>query len=79
MGAYGPPAGFYRNKARVRVDPVLCTACMRCMRACSRGDVLGVEKVSGKPYVVAKNADNCVGCCRCVDACLTNAIGVDLV
>lgn len=79
MGAYGPPAGFYRNSPRVRIDPMLCTACMRCMKVCPRTDVLGSSKINGKAYAVVKSAENCVGCSRCVTACLTNAIGLYLV
>ncbi|MBX9034967.1 4Fe-4S dicluster domain-containing protein [Gordonibacter massiliensis (ex Traore et al. 2017)] len=79
MGAYGPPAGFYRNKPRVRIDALLCTACMRCVRACPRSDVLGAVKVKGKLFARVQGAENCVGCGRCVNACLTNAIGLYLV
>ena len=79
MGAYGPPAGFYRNKPRVRIDPLLCTACMKCMKACPQNDVLGAVKAQGKLFMGIRNVENCVGCARCVNACLTNAIGLYLV
>ena len=76
MGAYGPPPGFYRNTRGVHIDPLLCTACMRCRSVCPRKEVIGVERVSGKAYAVVRNPGACVGCGRCVGACLTNAIGL---
>lgn len=78
MGAYGPPPGFYRSIPRVRIDPLLCTACLRCMNVCPRKEVIGLEKFSGKGFAAVKDPSACVGCGRCVDACLTNAIGLIL-
>ena len=76
MGSYCPPADYYRNKPRVRIDPMMCTTCMRCVHACTRGDVLGAQKVGDRTYAVVKKAENCAGCFRCVNGCLTNAIHV---
>ena len=33
---YGPPAGFYRNKAVVKVYREFCTGCMTCVENCRR-------------------------------------------
>ncbi|RDB63393.1 hypothetical protein C1878_05945 [Gordonibacter sp. 28C] len=76
MGAYGPPLGFYRNNPCVHIDPMLCTACVRCMEVCPRKGVIGIEMISGKRYAKVKNPGDCAGCGRCVEACLTNAIGL---
>ncbi len=78
MGAYGPPPGFYRNIPCVRIDPAVCTACMRCMEVCPRKGVIGIENVSGRRYAVVREPGKCAGCGRCVGACLTNAIGLVL-
>lgn len=75
MGGY-TPAGFYRNVPRAQINPMLCTACGRCMEACPRKGVIGLEKASGKGYAVVKDPGGCVGCGRCVSACLTNAAGL---
>ena len=48
------------------------------MEVCPRKGVIGTEKVSGKRYAIVRNPSKCVGCGRCVSACLTNAIGLVL-
>ncbi|HIW77480.1 MULTISPECIES: 4Fe-4S dicluster domain-containing protein [Gordonibacter] len=63
----------------MRIDPLLCTACMKCAQACPQHDVIGVVKVNGTPFMEVRHVENCVGCGRCVNACLTNAIGLYLV
>ena len=80
MGAYGPPAGFYRNKPRVKIDGGYCTGCLACLRACPSGDVLTtVADAHGERHAAVADPSACAGCGRCVRACSTHAIGLYLV
>lgn len=76
MGAYGPPPGFYHNTRGVRIDPRYCTACMRCLKVCPQKGVLAIVGGKENPKVAVKDVNKCVGCARCVESCLTNAIGL---
>lgn len=85
MGAYGPPAGFYRNSPRVKIDADYCTGCLKCVAACPLKTVLRGTRISmpGRRdetvCAVVVDAAACAGCGRCMRACPTHAIGIFLV
>ncbi|MEI8330165.1 MAG: CoB--CoM heterodisulfide reductase iron-sulfur subunit A family protein [Methanomicrobiales archaeon] len=68
------------------IDPVLCTGCGDCIEICpvevyNRFDAgVGVRKAIYKPHaqavpnIVVKDADHCIECGLCYDACGTGAI-----
>lgn len=78
MGAYGPPAGFYRNEPEVRIDHRYCVGCMRCVEACPQQHALEVVGVGEPRRPVVGDAGACAGCGRCVRTCPTHAIGMFL-
>lgn len=78
MGAYGPPAGFYRNKPTVKIDHRYCIGCLRCVEACPQVDALRVVGAGAHARPVVGNVDACAGCGGCVRACPTHAIGMFL-
>lgn len=60
---------------RVDIDTALCTACGRCVRACSSG----VLKVSGPKHLNDRHVRvvrprDCHGCLSCASACREGAI-----
>lgn len=78
MGAYGPPAGFYRNKPGIKIDYRYCVGCLRCVEVCPQANVLRVVERGAvmRPRIV--ELDACAGCGGCVRACPTHAIGLFL-
>ncbi len=75
--AYGPPAGFVRNKPVVFIDEEFCTGCMTCVRICPLKTVLRASReVAGKVEVADPLL--CAGCGRCMFACPTNAIRISM-
>ena len=79
MGAY-TPAGFYRNKPRVKISEGYCRGCLKCVSACPlEGQVLRAHKRDGEIRAEAWHPERCVGCGRCVNACPTHAVSMYLV
>lgn len=75
--AYGPPAGFARNKAAVFIDEEFCTGCMTCVRICPLKTVLRARR-DGERKAEVTDPLLCAGCGRCMFACPTNAIRISM-
>ncbi|MFA5364163.1 MAG: 4Fe-4S dicluster domain-containing protein [Candidatus Bathyarchaeia archaeon] len=55
----------------IKIDYDKCTACKKCIKACSFGVL---EWLEDQPIII--NAGNCSGCLDCKSICPVNAISV---
>ena len=78
---YGPPSGFCRNKAVVRVLREYCIGCMICVERCpqAKGTVLAPARDERGLHARVVDPMACAGCALCNMNCPTHAIGVTLV
>ena len=78
---YGPPAGFYRNKAVVKVYREFCTGCMTCVENCpqAKGTVLRPARDGKGLHAEVVDPYACRGCGLCHMNCPTHAISVTLI
>lgn len=78
---YGPPSGFYRNKAVVKINRTYCMGCMTCVERCpqAKGTVLKPARDEKGIYAAVVDAYACAGCGLCHMNCPTHAVGVTLI
>jgi Pyruvate/2-oxoacid:ferredoxin oxidoreductase delta subunit len=57
----------------VRLDSRRCIACWRCIGKCPE-KVIGRINLPWHKHARIKNADNCRGCLKCVNACESGAL-----
>ncbi len=67
------PLPRHDRTAHVRLRPSRCTACGRCVAACS-GRVLGLLPLARHRHAHVDAAPACTGCLACVRACPEGAI-----
>jgi NADH-quinone oxidoreductase subunit F len=65
------PAGVCRSLIRYSIDPVVCTGCGACLKACPHGAISGESK---KPHSISEGI--CTRCGICKDTCKFEAISV---
>ncbi|RLI25540.1 MAG: hypothetical protein DRO52_03905 [Candidatus Hecatellales archaeon] len=54
----------------VAIDKNACSNCKICLDTCEKG----VFAVNSKGEIYVSNPSNCVGCWKCFNSCLCNAI-----
>jgi Fe-S-cluster-containing hydrogenase component 2 len=57
----------------VRLDTRRCKACWKCLSACPR-NVIGKVAILWHKHVRIVNADDCLGCLKCVKVCESGAL-----
>jgi len=65
-----------RNKTEtrfVRLDRKKCEACWRCIEKCPEKVIARID-LPWHRHAVIKNAGDCKGCLRCVNACESGAL-----
>jgi NADH-quinone oxidoreductase subunit F len=66
------PAGVCRSLITLRIDPVLCTGCTRCLDVCPGGAIEGESKA---PHRI--DPEICTHCGACRDVCRPEAVLVE--
>lgn len=58
------------HNGRPQIDPNICKGCRACLRECANSGLVYNEET----HKMSINAENCVGCGRCIGACNFDAI-----
>ena len=58
------------------IDKDKCTACGKCIEACSRQvlKIVGIKFLINHRHISVARHEECIGCLSCVEACPENAI-----
>jgi len=63
------PAGVCRELIQYSIDPERCEGCLRCLRACPTGAIVGEKR-----EVHTLNQGLCIKCGACYDVCKFDAV-----
>lgn len=81
-GNYADPDGLRIEKKRgrhetayVQLDTSKCTACFKCVEACSK-NVIGKINILIHKHAIIRNGGECTGCGRCVKVCDAGALSI---